>query len=119
MSGGKNVLPKSRSLRVEVYLPVRFDSSYERTREWLVEEFTAFFGGCTVIEHVQGWYRAKDFSTVEDTITIIYSDTPQLHAKEGRVLRTYLDGLKGFIEFHLSEESIFIAFWPVEHAEGT
>ena len=81
-----------------------------------MEEFTAFFGGCSVIDHVQGWYRAKNFSTVEDTITIIYADTPELRAREDRVLRAYLDGLKVFIEFHLSEESIFVAFWAVEHA---
>ncbi len=82
-------------------------------------EFTAFFGGCTVIDHVQGWYRAKDASTVEDAITIIYSDTPELRAREERIVRLYLAGLKRFIESHLSEESVFIAFWPVEHAEGT
>ena len=83
-----------------------------------MSEFTAFFGGCSVIDHVQGWYRAKDGSTVEDTITIIYSDTPKLHARDERALRAYLDGLKLFIEFYLWEESIFIAYWPVEHAEG-
>ena len=49
-----------------------------------MSEFTAFFGGCSVIDHVQGWYRAKDGSTVEDTITIIYSDTPKLHARDER-----------------------------------
>ncbi len=118
MSGGRSALPKQRSLRVEVYLPFRFDSSYQQTREWLVGEFTAFFGGCSVIDNVQGWYRARDASTVEDTVTIIYSDTPELRAREERNVRSYLDGMKLFIETHLSEESVFIAFWPVEHAEG-
>lgn len=61
-------------------------------------------------------YRSKNFSTVEDPITIIYSDTPDLSTREGRVLRTYLEGLKHFIELHLSEESVFIAYWQVEHA---
>jgi len=83
-------LPRSRSLRVEIYLPVRFDPSYQQPRAWLVSEFTAFFGGCSVIDHVQGWYRAKDGSTVEDTITIIYSDTPKLHARDERALRLIL-----------------------------
>jgi hypothetical protein len=54
MSGGESDLLKSRSLRVEIYLPVRFDSSYQQTRDWLVGEFTAFFGGCSVVDHVQG-----------------------------------------------------------------
>ena len=112
----KSALPKSRSLRVEVYLPVRFDSSYQQTRGWLVEELTAFFGGCSVVDHVQGWYRAKDSSAISDTITLIYADAPELHALEERIPRGYLDGLKVVIEFHLSEESIFIAYWPVEHA---
>lgn len=84
-----------------------------------MSEFTAFFGGCSVVDHVQGWYRANDASMVEDTITIIYSDTPELRSREERNVRAYLDGLKLFIESHLSEESIFIAYWPVEHAEGT
>jgi hypothetical protein len=84
-----------------------------------VSEFTSFFGGCSVIDQAQGWYRAKDASRVEDAITIIYSDTPQLRYREERIVRFYLEGLKLFIESHLSEESVFIAFWPVEHAEGT
>ena len=78
----------------------------------------AFYGGCSVIDDVEGWYRAKDASTVEDRITIIYSDTPELRAREESTLRSYLDGMKLFIESHLSEESIFIAYWPVEHAGG-
>ena len=118
MGGGKSVLLKSRSLRVEVYLPVSFSSSYQQTRDWLVSEFTAFFGGCSVIDDVQGWYRAKDGSTIEDTNTIIYSDAPELSAREERIVRYYVDGLKVFIESYLSEESVLIAYWPVEHAQG-
>ena len=110
-------MPKSRSLRVEVYLPVRFAPSYQQTREWLISEFTAFFGGCSVMDYVQGWYRAKDGSTIEDAVTIIYSDTQKLYARDERALRTYLEGLKLFIEADLLEESVFIAYWPVEHAE--
>lgn len=116
MSGGRNAFPRSRSVRVEVYLPFRFEPSYQQTRAWLTNEFTALFGGCSVVENIQGWYRARDGSTVEDPTTVIYSDTPELVAQDHRTLRTHLRDLGRFIEIFLSEESVFIAFWPVEHA---
>lgn len=112
-------MPRSRSIRVEIYLPVRFDPSYQQTRAWLVRELTAFFGGCSVIDQIEGWYRAKDGSTIEDAITLIYSDTPKLQAQDERVLQDYLDELNRFTESYLSEESIFIAYWPVTHAYGS
>jgi hypothetical protein len=35
-------------IRVEVYVPIRFEPAYKETLTWLIEEFTELRGGCTV-----------------------------------------------------------------------
>jgi len=43
-------------IRVEVYLPVRHEDSYQDTLAWIIKQFTALRGGCTVIENAGGYY---------------------------------------------------------------
>jgi len=33
-------------IRVEVYVPVRYDPAYQDTLTWLIDEFTELRGGC-------------------------------------------------------------------------
>ncbi len=38
-------------IRVEVYVPVRYEAAYQNTLSWLIREFAELRGGCTVIEN--------------------------------------------------------------------
>ena len=36
-------------IRVEVYLPVRYEPAYQDTLTWLLDEFTELLGCCTSV----------------------------------------------------------------------
>ena len=42
-------------IRVEVYVPIRYEPAYQDTLTWLIEEFTELRGGCTVNAAVDLW----------------------------------------------------------------
>ena len=47
-------------IRVEVYVPIRYEPAYQNTLSWLIEEFTELRGGCTVHENVGGYYLSSN-----------------------------------------------------------
>jgi hypothetical protein len=59
-------------IRVEVYLPVRYEVAYQDTLDWVIQEFTHLHGGCTVIENAAGYYLSKTNETVDDRVSLIY-----------------------------------------------
>jgi hypothetical protein len=63
-------------IRVEVYVPIRYEPAYQDTLTWLIEEFTELRGGCTVNENVGGYYLSQNNEVIDDRISIVYSDFP-------------------------------------------
>ena len=63
-------------IRVEVYVPIRYEPAYQDTLTWLIEEFTELRGGCTVHEDVGGYYLSQNKEVVDDRVSIVYSDFP-------------------------------------------
>jgi len=63
-------------IRVEAYVPIRYDPAYQDTLTWLVDEFTELRGGCTVNEDVGGYYLSKSGRVIDDRVSIVYSDFP-------------------------------------------
>lgn len=43
-------------VRVEVYLPVRYEPADQDTLAWVIRQFTELRGGCAVIENAGGYY---------------------------------------------------------------
>ncbi len=106
-------------IRVEVYVPVRYEAAYQNTLSWLIREFTELRGGCTVIENAAGYYLSEQSEIIDDRVSVVYCDFPlswARRAERAEALR-YCAGLQSFLLDHLSEEAVLIAAHPVSHAE--
>jgi hypothetical protein len=112
-------LPKfAPRIRVEVYIPIRYESAYRETLFWVTEELTRLRGGCSIIENVGGYYLSIADEIIEDRVNIVYSDFPmdwENPAEREEVLK-YCSGLQKFLLENLWEEAILITAFPVHHS---
>ena len=106
-------------IRVEVYVPVRYEAAYQNTLSWLIREFTELRGGCTVIENAAGYYLSKAYEIVDDRVSVVYCDFPLSWGKRAERAETlrYCAGLQGFLLENLLEEAVLIVAHPVSHTE--
>jgi hypothetical protein len=104
-------------IRVEVYLPVRYEAAYQDTLDWIIRQFTELRGGCTVIENVGGYYLSNEKEIIDDRVSLVYCDFPMNWAKraERRETLDYCSELQAFMLRNLWEEAILIAVYPVSH----
>lgn len=84
--------------RIEDYIPLRYDPAYTNTFDWVVEEFTIGFGGCTVIESISGYYQGTTGQRVDDRVSIVYTDTPLRLFDHYHMISTYIEQLKVFLD---------------------
>ena len=63
-------------IRVEVYVPIRYEAAYQDTLSWIIREFTELRGGCTVIEDAGGYYLSRQNEIIDDRVSVVYSDFP-------------------------------------------
>ncbi|HEY3024982.1 MAG TPA: hypothetical protein VGJ55_02400 [Pyrinomonadaceae bacterium] len=105
-------------VRVEVYLPIRYEAAYQDTLSWLISEFTELRGGCTVIEDAGGYYLSQQNEVIDDRVSILYSDFPLdwNNSTARNETLSYCSGLEAFLLENLWGESILIAAHPVFHA---
>ena len=118
MSGGKSALPSfAPRIRVEVYLPVRIEPAYRDTLSWVIRQFTELRGGCTVIENAGGYYLSQYKETIDERVSLIYSDFPMSWTKRGerKEVLEYCSELQAFMLRHLWEEAILITAYSVFH----
>jgi hypothetical protein len=104
-------------IRVEVYVPIRYEPSYQDALTWLIEEFSQLRGGCTVNENVGGYYLSRASEVIDDRVSVVHSDFPMdwdTMADRADVL-SYCTNLKRFLFENLSEEEIMISTYPVSH----
>ncbi len=109
-----NFVPR---IRVEVYVPIRYEAAYQETLSWVIREFTELRGGCTVIENTGGYYLSQDDETIEDRVNIVYSDFPMNwddEADHAEVLE-YCSQLQNFLLMNLWEEAVLITARAVYH----
>ena len=106
-------------IRVEVYVPIRYEPAYQETLTWLIEEFTELRGGCTVNENVGGYYFSQDNEVIDDRVSIVYSDFPMNWEKlaDRSEALDYCATLQGFLLENLWEEEILIAAYAVSHTK--
>jgi hypothetical protein len=104
-------------IRVEVYVPIRYEPAYQDTLTWLSEEFTELRGGCTVNENVGGYYLSQSGKVIDDRLSIVYSDFPMNWNNESEQsdVLDYCAILQTFLLENLWEEEILIAAHPVSH----
>jgi hypothetical protein len=106
-------------IRVEVYVPVRYEPAYQDTLSWLIREFTELRGGCTVIENTGGHYLSRANEIIDDRVSVVYCDFPMSWNKrvERNEALQYCSGLQTFLLENLWEEAILIAAYPVSHTQ--
>ena len=104
-------------IRVEVYVPIRYEPAYQDTLSWLIDEFTQLRGGCTVNENVGGYYLSQSNEVIDDRVSVVYSDFPlDWNEQPGRTeLLTYCETLQTFLLENLWEEEILVSTYPVSH----
>lgn len=107
-------------IRVEVYVPVRYETAYQNTLSWLIREFTELRGGCTVIENAAGYYLSEANEIIDDRVSVVYCDFPLNWNKraERAEASSYCAGLQGFLLENLwQEEAVLVVAYPVSHTE--
>ncbi|HEX7998517.1 MAG TPA: hypothetical protein VF528_09015 [Pyrinomonadaceae bacterium] len=104
-------------IRVEVYVPIRYEPAYQETLSWLVREFTELRGGCTVIENTGGYYLSQANEIIDDRVSVVYSDFPVSWNKqtERNEVLQYCAGLQTFLLRNLWEEAVLIVAYAVTH----
>lgn len=104
-------------IRVEVYVPVRYEAAYQDTLSWLIGEFTELRGGCSVLENVGGYYLSQANQVMDDRVSVVYCDFPMSWNKqaERKEVLQYCAGLQTFLLDNLWEEAVLIVAYPVSH----
>ncbi len=104
-------------IRVEVYVPIRYEPAYKDTLSWLIDEFTELRGGCTVNENVAGYDLSRSNEVVDDRVSLVCSDFPMNWQKqtERTDVLNYCAKLQSFLLENLWEEEILIGAYPVSH----
>lgn len=104
-------------IRVEVYVPIRYEPAYQETLSWLIREFTELRGGCTVIENAGGYYLAQDGEIIDDRVSVVYCDFPMNWNKqaERKEVLQYCAGLHTFLLENMWEEAVLIVVYSVSH----
>jgi len=113
-------LPKfAPKIRVEIYIPIRYEIAYRETLAWVTAELAHLRGGCSVIENVGGYYLSTENEIIEDRVNIVYSDFPMDWDKfiEREEALNYCSGLQKFLLENLWEETILITASPVFHTD--
>jgi hypothetical protein len=104
-------------IRVEVYLPVRYEPAYQDTLVCVIRQFTELRGGCTVIENAGGYYLSQYKQVVDDRVSLVYRDFPMNWTKRAERKETleYCSELQSFLLRNLWEEAVLIAAYSVSH----
>ncbi len=110
-------MPLSERARIEVYLPDLPRVAYYDLLEELSREFTYTFGGCTIIQGLDGSYLSESGLPVQDRINLIYTDTPYAFDENFQIISAYADKLKAAVARALDEEAVLITVARIYHAE--
>ena len=108
-----------RRTRVELFLPIRFDSlQYKTVTQWLAEELAYVQGGSTLTSPFTGFYLSAALGIVRDIVQVLFCDLlldleNDNHHPE---LAEYVDSLRLFLAEVLSEEEVWIICQPVMRA---
>jgi len=104
-------------IRVEVYIPIRYEAAYQDALSWVIREFTELRGGCTVLENVSGYYLSQSNQIIDDRVNVVYSDFPLSWNKrtDRAEALQYCGGLQLFLLENLTEEAVLVSAYPVFH----
>jgi len=115
-------VPLEKRTRVEIFIPIRSDSSdYQAITEWLAEELAYARGGSTLSTPFTGLYTSTTQAhPVRDTIQILFCDFDlDVENDEQRTeLASYLNEIRLLLMEVLGEEEVWIIYHPVTRIGG-
>jgi hypothetical protein len=100
-----------------VYLPDVRHPAYPELRDTLETEFTYAFGGCSLVNGLEGSYLSRAGTVIRDRVNLLFTDTPFTFAANLETLSKYVDTLRSAVMDALEEEEILIVVYPVFHCE--
>jgi hypothetical protein len=109
-------LPLLKRARIEIYLPEKRKLNYQLLQSAFEQEFLQTFGGCTVIENIEGLYLSSVKETDVDKINLIYADTPFDFEENFKALSKYTDELREAASEATEEESILVVVHEIYHS---
>jgi hypothetical protein len=110
-------VPFEKRTRVEIFLPLGFNSVVHRTvTEWLAEELTFARGGSTITTPFTGFYAtAAQAEIVRDDVQILFCDfdLDADNSDELAELDSYLNDIRSMLLRVFRQEEIWIIYHPV------
>jgi hypothetical protein len=110
-------VPVEKRTRVEIFLPIRSDlADYQAITDWLAEELAYARGGSTLTTPFTGLYVSTSHNDIiRDSIQVLFCDfdLDTQDEKHGIELTSYLEGLRGLTMEALSEEEVWITYYPI------
>lgn len=109
-------MPLSEKARIEVYVPDSPNPAYQNLLRAFDEEFMYTFGGATVVRGLSGSYLSNSGLRMEDSINLIYTDTPFTFEENFESVSHYTDELRNAAFEALAEEAVLVAAFKVHHS---
>ena len=109
-------MPLEKRTRVEIFLPLRLDTtSYRTVTEWLAEEFAFSRGGSTLATPFTGLYLSTTEKTLtSDQVHVLFCDfdLDSDDLEDSAELLAYLSGVRLLLMEILLEEDVWIIYYP-------
>ena len=110
-------MPLEKRTRVEIFIPIRSDSSdYQTITEWVAEELAYARGGSTLTTPFTGLYTSTTQAhLVRDAVHVLFCDFDlDVDNDEQRAeLTSYLNEIRLLLMEVLNEEEVWIIYHPV------
>lgn len=110
-------MPLFGKARIEVYIPDLPDPAYQNLLNAFDEEFMYTFGVATIVRGLAGSYLSTSGLRMEDTINLIYTDTPFAFDENFERVSRYTDELRNAALEALEEEAVLVVALKVYHSE--
>ncbi|MBA3322854.1 MAG: hypothetical protein H0T45_15595 [Pyrinomonadaceae bacterium] len=115
-------MPAEKRTRVEIFIPLRSDAAdYQTITEWLAEELAYARGGSTLTTPFTGLYTSTTQShLVRDAVHILFCDFDlDVDDEQQRAeLSNYLNEIRLLLMDVLSEEEVWIVYYPIMRVGG-
>ena len=106
----------SKRVRIEVYLPEKGASVYQRLRAAVEDEFLFTFGGCTVVSGIKGLYLRSGEKRERDSISLVFADMPFALDKNLKTISAYADAIREAASEALPEQSVMVVVHEIYHS---
>ena len=115
-------MSSEKRIRVEIFIPIRTDSTdYQTITDWLAEELAYARGGSTLTTPFTGLYASISRSEViRDSIHVLFCDfDPDADSPNHRAeLTSCLEELRLLLMEALHEEEVWIVYHPITRVSG-